>query len=54
MSILAGQMKRGESSVVDAIHKAESSKEGLDNVLVPIPCSLMECSVSILDTMENS
>ena len=49
MSILTGQVERGESSVVDAIHKTEGSQQGLDNVLVPIPRSFMKSSVSILE-----
>lgn len=48
VAILTGQMQGSESGVVDAVHKAEGSKESLDNVFVAIPCSLMQCSIAIL------
>lgn len=46
--ILAGQVEGSETSVIDAIHKAECSKKRFDNVPVSIPCSFVERCVTKL------
>ena len=48
MAVLARQKQRGEPSIVDAVHETECIEKHLHNVVVAVPCRLVQCRVAEL------
>ena len=50
MAVLAGEVQGREAGVIYAVHETEGAQQNLDNVVVTIPCRLVESCVAILTT----
>ena len=48
MAVLARQKQRGKPSIVNAVHETEGIEKHLDNVIVAVPCRLVQRRIAEL------
>ena len=54
MAVLAGEVQRCEASVTERVHEAEGSQQDLDDVVAPVPSSLVQRRVAKLWERSNT
>lgn len=53
MAVLASQKQRGEPSIVNAVHETKCIEKHLDNVVVAVPCRLVQRRIAKLHAKKN-
>lgn len=48
MAVLASQKQRGKPSIVNAVHETKCIEKHLDNVVVAVPCRLVQRRIAEL------